>query len=158
MAVGQDTDLDLAGYCAEVAQRAKLAAAELATVSGQVKMDWLRLSARLLRENAPKLQVANADDLAAAPDYGLTEAQIDRLRLTPDRIEGIAAGLEEVAMLPDPIGSVKSSVVRPQRIEDRQNLRTTWRRVLHLRVATQCHRRCGCYLREGWQCRDPSRR
>ncbi len=113
MAVGQDSDLDLAGYCAEVAQRAKLAAAELATVSGQVKMDWLRLSARLLRENAPKLQVANADDLAAAPDYGLTEAQIDRLRLTPDRIEGIAAGLEEVAMLPDPIGSVKSSVVRP---------------------------------------------
>jgi glutamate-5-semialdehyde dehydrogenase len=113
MAVGQEPQLDLASYCTQVAQRAKRASAELATVSGEVKIAWLRRSAQLLRGNEARLADANAQDLAAAPDYGLTDAQIDRLRLSREGIEGIAAGLEQVALLPDPIGAVKSSVVRP---------------------------------------------
>lgn len=113
MAVGQEPQLDLASYCTQVAQRAKRASALLATVSGEVKIAWLRRSAELLRDNEARLTEANAQDLAAAPDYGLTNAQIDRLRLTPERIEGIASGLEQVADLPDPIAAVKSSVVRP---------------------------------------------
>lgn len=107
------TATDLASYCTDVADRAKRASAELATVSGAAKISWLRRSAELLRTNEAKLAAANADDLAAAPGYGLTDAQVDRLRLTPDRIEGIAVGLEEVAMLPDPIGRVIDSTVRP---------------------------------------------
>jgi len=104
---------DLLAYCREVATRAKRAAAELATTPGEAKIAWLRRSAELLRQGGSRLAEANEKDLAAAPDYGLTDAQVDRLRLTPERIEGIAAGLEEVAMLRDPIGRVIDSTVRP---------------------------------------------
>ena len=104
---------DLAGYCREVALRAKRASVELASVPGDLKIDWLRRSAQLLRESLDDLSVANQKDIEAAPDFGLTDAQIDRLRLTPDRIEGIASALEEVALLRDPIGSVIDSTVRP---------------------------------------------
>jgi glutamate-5-semialdehyde dehydrogenase len=104
---------DLGDYCLEVARRAKQAAAELATVTGGVKNAWLRRSARLLTERTVALAEANRLDLAAAPKYGLTDAQIDRLKLTPGRIESIAKALEEVAMLPDPVGEVIWSSVRP---------------------------------------------
>ena len=108
---------DLKEYCVETAQRAKVAAAELARVTGEQKQKWLRLSARLLAERSVALAEANHLDLKAAPGYGLTDAQIDRLRLTPERIEGIAKALEEVAMLPDPVGEVISSSVRPNGLD-----------------------------------------
>ena len=104
---------NLAKYCREVAQRAKLAAAQLAQVSDATKIAWLCQSAELLRQNTEELQAANQRDLEAAPGYGLTDAQIDRLRLTPERIEGIATALLEVAQLRDPIGQVIDSTVRP---------------------------------------------
>ncbi len=104
---------DLANYCTQVARRAKQASAKLAQLSGETKIAWLRRSAELLRENSDTTQEANGRDLAAAPGYGLTAAEIDRLRLTPERIEGIAAALDAVAMLPDPIGEVMHSTVRP---------------------------------------------
>jgi glutamate-5-semialdehyde dehydrogenase len=108
---------DLKHYCVEVARRAKEAAAELATVTGAQKQDWLRRSARLLRERGAALAEANEADLAAAPGYGLTDAQVDRLRLTPDRVESIAGALEEVALLPDPVGEVMQSSIRPNGLE-----------------------------------------
>jgi glutamate-5-semialdehyde dehydrogenase len=86
-------------YCREVAKRAKSAAAELALIDGDLKNAWLELAAKQLRARQEDVLHANRADIAAAPDYGLTEAQIDRLRLTPERIEGIAAGLEQVAVL-----------------------------------------------------------
>lgn len=55
----------------------------------------------------------NEKDLQQAPDYGLTDAQVDRLRLTESRLQGIATALEEVALLPDPIGEVIGSNTRP---------------------------------------------
>lgn len=116
MATVEQTDLaesDLAAYCTNVARKAKEASAQLAQLSGETKVAWLRRSANLLRENADSIQQANEQDLAAAPGYGLTEAEIDRLRLTRERVEGIAAALEEVAALPDPIGEVMHSTVRP---------------------------------------------
>ena len=104
---------DLGEYCLEVARRAKQAAAELATVTGGVKNAWIHRSARLMTERSVALAEANRLDLAAAPKYGLTDAQIDRLKLTPGRIEAIAKALEEVAALPDPVGEVIWSSVRP---------------------------------------------
>jgi len=104
---------DLREYCLDVARRAKRAAAELGRVTGAVKNAWLRRTVRLLSERSLALTEANRRDLAAAPGYGLTEAQIDRLKLTPARVEAIARSLEEVAMLPDPIGEVIWSSVRP---------------------------------------------
>ena len=108
---------DLRQYCVDVARRAKEASSRLATVTGAQKQDWLRQSARLLGERISALSEANEADLSAAAGYGLTDAQIDRLRLTPDRVESIAVALEEVATLPDPVGEVIRSSVRPNGLE-----------------------------------------
>jgi glutamate-5-semialdehyde dehydrogenase len=108
---------NLPEYCLDVAQRAKQAATELTRVTGATKNAWLRRSVRLLSERSLALTEANRLDLAAAPAYGLTDAQIDRLKLTPGRIESIAKGLEEVAMLSDPVGEVIWSSVRPNGLQ-----------------------------------------
>ncbi len=105
--------LDLESYTRTVAEQAKAASRSMASLSGAAKIAWLRASAEALRNHTAQILEANARDIAAAPDYGLTAAQIDRLRLSPDRIEGIAVALEEVAALPDPIGSVMHSTMRP---------------------------------------------
>jgi glutamate-5-semialdehyde dehydrogenase len=107
------TELNLDKYCAEVAARAKRASQALATVSRAVKDKWLRRAAQLLRENEERITAGNERDLAAAPGYGLTDAAIDRLRLNRKRIEEIAAGLEQIADLPDPIGEVIRTTNRP---------------------------------------------
>ena len=104
---------ELAAYCQQVAERARAASVKLAAIGGDVKIAWLRRSAELLRSHQTQLDAANQLDLDAAPAYGLTPAQIDRLRLTPERVEGIAVGLEEVAQLREPIGQVIDSTVRP---------------------------------------------
>ena len=115
MSISEQTDLK--AYCLNVAQRAKAATAELMLVSGQQKNDWLRSSAAALRDQTHVITAANEQDLAAAGDYGLTDAQIDRLRLTPERIESIAVALEEIAMLADPIGEVIESSRRPNGLD-----------------------------------------
>ncbi len=109
--------LDLRVYTLDVARRALAASQQLATVSGDVKQRWLRQAARLLRSRGKELAAANAVDLAAAPQFGLSPAQVDRLRLTPATIESMAVGLEEVAALPEPIGEVMESSIRPNGLE-----------------------------------------
>lgn len=108
---------DLEQYCRDVAQRAKQASAELVRVTGSQKNQWLRRSAKLLGERGLALAEANRLDLAAAPGYGLTDAQIDRLKLTPPRIASIVQALEEVAMLPDPVGEIIRATRRPNGLE-----------------------------------------
>jgi glutamate-5-semialdehyde dehydrogenase len=103
----------LSSYCRETAVRAKRAAGELALLSGERKNAWLKESAQALRGRSSELLAANERDVAAAPGFGLSEAAIDRLKLTTGRIEEIAVGLEAVAALPDPIGEVIESSVRP---------------------------------------------
>jgi len=109
--------VDLKEYCLDVARRAKSAAAVVSQLRGAAKNQWLRESARRLRGDSAKILAANSLDLAAAPGYGLTEAEIDRLKLTPARIDAIAVGLEEVAALPDPVGEVIESTVRPNGLD-----------------------------------------
>ena len=108
---------DLRDYCLEVARRAKTAADELVQVTGVQKQQWLTRSARLLGERSLALSEANRLDLTAASGFGLTDAQIDRLRLTPERIDSIAQALKEVSLLPDPVGEVISSSIRPNGLE-----------------------------------------
>ena len=102
------------------AQKAKAAAAELAVTSGQAKNEWLRGSARLLRERVAEVLAANQRDLAAAPGFGLSDAETDRLKLTSARIESIAAALEDIAALPDPVGEVIDSSLRPNGLKVRK--------------------------------------
>ena len=108
---------ELAGYCLDVARRAKAAASQLMLASGAQKNEWLRGSAARIRERTVHLKNANDNDLAAATEFELTNAQVDRLRLTERRINGIAAGLEEIAALRDPVGEVIESAVRPNGLE-----------------------------------------
>jgi glutamate-5-semialdehyde dehydrogenase len=68
-------------------------------------------------EKVPELIAANDLDIAAAPEYGLSDAAIDRLRLTPKRLAEMATALEEIAMFPDPIGQIIESSMRPNGIE-----------------------------------------
>src|SRR5262249_17663082 len=96
---------------------ARQAARLLATVGGARKDRWLLAAAGALRERQTEILAANETDLAGASSAGLSAAQIDRLRLTPDRLGGIADGLREVAALPDPVGQVRASTVRPNGLE-----------------------------------------
>jgi len=108
---------DLSAYTLDVAQRARRASRDLACTSGAKKVAWLQLCAQRLREQSAALATANEQDLANAPQYGLTSAAIDRLRLTPKVIESMAVALEEVAALPEPIGAVMESSIRPNGLE-----------------------------------------
>jgi glutamate-5-semialdehyde dehydrogenase len=105
--------MNLPVYCRQVADQARDASRQLVSATGAQKIDWLRKSAQRLRVETAYLTAENARDLARAPEYGLNAAEIDRLRLTPEGIHKIAAALEEVALLPDPVGEVIDSNVRP---------------------------------------------
>lgn len=108
---------NLEEYCLHMAQKAHEASAKLASVGGAAKDQWLRTSAAALRSRSQIIIEANHRDIEAAPTFGLTAAQTDRLKLDEERIEGIAAGLEQVAALPDPIGEIIESSRRPNGLE-----------------------------------------
>ena len=105
--------LDLSQYCQQTSEAAKAASYQLASLDASVKNTWLTESADALIASAELIMEANQQDLAAAPEYGLTSAAIDRLRLDTERIAAIATGLREIAMLPDPVGEVIDGFTRP---------------------------------------------
>jgi len=111
---------DLQQIANEMASRAKLASRVLATVSTTVKNRWLRIAADSLDRHHAELLEANAKDVAQAAKHELTPAQVDRLRLTPSRLESAANGLREVAALPDPVGRVIEGSTRPNGLEVRK--------------------------------------
>ena len=111
MAIADSTTIE--PYCLDLARRAQLASRQLVRLSGRQKADWLRQAAQALRENTESLQQANALDLARADDFGLTSAQVERLRLTTKTIQSMATALEEIAAQAEPIGTVIESSVRP---------------------------------------------
>ncbi len=104
---------DLKTQVQEIADRAKVASKQLALATGEQKSAWLKRSAEKLRSEASSLKEANKKDLQHATETGLTSASIDRLRLTDARIESMAEGLEQIILLPDPVGRVIDSSVRP---------------------------------------------
>jgi glutamate-5-semialdehyde dehydrogenase len=104
---------DLLTYCEDLGRRARAAARLLATASGAAKNRWLSASAAALTKRTDEILPANARDVAAAQENGLSSAQVDRLRLTPVRLQAAADGLREVAALADPVGRVLDSSVRP---------------------------------------------
>jgi glutamate-5-semialdehyde dehydrogenase len=108
---------DLAAACRDMAQRARVAAGVLAATRTDRKDRWLHRAALALETRQAELLAANELDLAAAREHGLTAAAVDRLRLTPDRLRDAAAGLREVAALPDPVGQVRDGCVRPNGLE-----------------------------------------
>lgn len=104
----------------DAARRARVAARELATLSTETKNSALHAAADNVLRDAGAILHANAEDLAAAKAAGTPEAMLDRLALNPNRIDGIAAGLRQVAGLPDPIGEVLRGRTLPNGLQIRQ--------------------------------------
>jgi glutamate-5-semialdehyde dehydrogenase len=104
----------------DVARRARVAARELAILSTETKNSALHAAADNVLRDAAAILHANAEDLAAAKAAGTSEAMLDRLALNPNRIDGIAAGLRQVAGLPDPIGEVLRGSTLPNGLQLRQ--------------------------------------
>ncbi|WP_121218373.1 glutamate-5-semialdehyde dehydrogenase [Oceanibaculum indicum] len=96
-----------------IGNAAKEAAARLAQADGETKNRALRAAAQAVRDSSAAILDANERDMQAAEAKGLVRAMLDRLLLTPERIEAIARGLEEVAALPDPVGRLLAEWERP---------------------------------------------
>ena len=104
----------------QMGRQARAAAYALAQLSADEKNAILRSMAAAIRENAASLLDANAKDLEAGIEKGLSAAMLDRLRLDEARIEAMAAGIDQVAKLPDPVGQVMDKWMRPNGIEIEQ--------------------------------------
>ncbi len=96
-----------------ITDAAKRAASMLARASDAEKMHALQSAAASLRKAAPMILAANANDMAAGTANGLSPAMLDRLKLDDDRLEAIAAAVDQVAMLDDPVGQVIDRRERP---------------------------------------------
>ena len=97
----------------QVLRNAKDAAARLALLSETDKNRALSAMADQLIANQDAILAANAEDLKQAEDNGMNSVMTDRLRLTAERINGMAKGIREVIELPDPVGRVIDRIERP---------------------------------------------
>jgi glutamate-5-semialdehyde dehydrogenase len=101
----------------EKGKKAKIASYILSQVSSQAKNNALKRAAVNLRMNANDILTANAVDIKNAENSGLKVSIIDRLKLTNERIYGMAEGLEQIINLEDPVGEVISMTVRPNGLQ-----------------------------------------
>ncbi|TNF47924.1 glutamate-5-semialdehyde dehydrogenase, partial [bacterium] len=105
--------MDITRLMQEMGQKARRAGRVLAGVRPLDKNRALELIAERLRESGPQLMAENSQDLEAGEKDGLSAAMLDRLRLTESRIEDMAAAVEDIAALPDPVGEVTRIWNRP---------------------------------------------
>ncbi len=104
---------DPAELIGAIARRARQAQAALAAMPSAARAAALHRAADALRAATPEILAANAQDLAAGKARGLSGAMLDRLALDEARIKGIAAGVDAVADLADPVGQVIEAYQRP---------------------------------------------
>lgn len=97
----------------ELARRSKTAASEMAKASSLAKDDALRAAADLLVARTADILAANSLDVTNARESGMAKGLVDRLTLTPERVEAMGGGLRQVASLADPVGAVLDGWVRP---------------------------------------------
>ena len=100
-----------------IGKRARAAAHALALAPTEAKNTALRAAAEALRKATPDILAANAKDVAAARKAGRPAAFVDRLALDEARIGAMAKGLEEIARLADPVGTVLAAWTRPNGLE-----------------------------------------
>lgn len=98
-------------------ENARLAARHLASVTTEQKNTALMKAAAEIRRRILPILDANTKDLQKAKDKGLSAAMLDRLMLNEDRLDDIAKGLEAIAALPDPVGSVMDHWDRPNGLQ-----------------------------------------
>lgn len=97
----------------ELGKKAKEAEKTLMIAATEQKNKALKYIAKALIENADEIIQANTIDLENGKNNGMSEAMLDRLKLDKDRIKGMAKGVEDVVLLPDPVGRVLSETTRP---------------------------------------------
>ena len=112
--------MDIQDTIHQMGRQARRAAYRLHQLSTEEKDDILREMAAKLRMAVFSLLDANAKDISSAEEKGLSGALLDRLRLDESRIEAIAAGIEQVADLPDPVGDVMEAWEQPNGIRIQQ--------------------------------------
>ncbi len=105
--------MDVKLYCHELADRALAASRQLVTASGAGRNAALAAIAKHLIEATAKIKEANARDLAAGKEAGLSAAMLDRLKLDDDAIGKMAAGVTQIAAQTDPVGRIIEGSVRP---------------------------------------------
>ncbi len=108
---------DVAGYMHGLGRAAREASRALARADTNAKNRALAVMAAAIRRDAAALLQANAEDVAAARAAGLDDAMIDRLAMTAKSVESMAAGLEQIAALPDPVGEMGGFAYRPSGIQ-----------------------------------------
>lgn len=108
-----DSTADLQNEMLALGRAARSAARTLSAAPADQKNDALHHMAAALRAATATLLHANETDVASARQSGLAESFIDRLTLTPDRVEAMAKGIEEIAGLDDPVSAVISAWERP---------------------------------------------
>src|SRR6202012_1369228 len=108
-----DGNADLPALMTELAASARAAARALALASPEQKNRALEAMERAIRADASAILAANVEDVAEARNSGATTAFIDRLTLTPARVEAMADGIATVRDIPDPVGVVTESWQRP---------------------------------------------
>lgn len=101
-------------------ERAREAARTLATATTAQKNHALHSMADSLAAASQQILGANADDVAAARDAGTAESLLDRLTLTPERLDAMAAGLRDLAQLADPVGQIVRGWTNPNGVQVRQ--------------------------------------
>ena len=104
---------DIRALMQGIGAAAKAAALELASASPESKNAALHAASAAIRARKDEILAANANDVARAEGNGVKGSFLDRLILNDDRVEGMAQGLEEVAALADPIGTVLAEWDRP---------------------------------------------
>ena len=109
--------MDIKAYMVEVGLAARKAAGEMASVSTDLKNKALLATAKILNEQRNNLMLENEKDLEQARINGLEPAMIDRLALTPERIDVMIEGLKQVAGLDDPIGIINDLKYMPSGIQ-----------------------------------------
>ena len=108
-----DASADIDGTVAGMAEAGRVAATTLAVASTETKDRALRAAAAALRADCEAILAANREDLARAQQAAVTGAFLDRLGLDGARVEAMAKGLEDIAALPDPVGTVLAAWERP---------------------------------------------
>jgi glutamate-5-semialdehyde dehydrogenase len=106
-------DAVLAGTMLAMGEAARAASAAMAKAVPDKRTAALTAMAARIRAAEPEILAANAKDMAGGRDKGLSGAMLDRLELTPARIESMAQGVVEVAHVADPVGTVLASWTRP---------------------------------------------
>ncbi|MFT5851715.1 MAG: glutamate-5-semialdehyde dehydrogenase [Colwellia sp.] len=105
--------IDIESMIENLGKQAKAAANVLASATTEQKNLALTSAANSLRQNMAILLEANAMDVLSVTNAGKADSFIDRLKLTPERIEDMAIALEDIAKLPDPVGRVLAQFDRP---------------------------------------------